>query len=154
MPLTDRLDIRRLCDCGFALYAVPRLAAAAARSLERGGPPWPRYVAFSDEFADLPEDRWIRELFRGAPPVLRTNATTALLAAAQAGIGVAALPRYVGDREPALRRVPTPLPGPTEGLFLVTRREQRGVARVRALVDYLARTIAAERALFVGDGGA
>jgi hypothetical protein len=67
---------------------------------------------------------------------------------------VAALPRYVGDREPGLHRVPTPLPGPTEGLFLVTRREQRGVARVRALVDYLARILAAERALFVGQADA
>jgi len=153
VPLIDHLDIRRVCDCRFGLYAAPRLAAIATRAVERGGPPGSRYLAFNDEFADLPEDRWIRQIFRGTPPILQANATTVLLAAARAGIGVAALPRYVGDSESGLRRVPAPTPGPVEGLFLVTRREQRGVARVRAVVDYLARIIAAERALFTGEEG-
>ncbi|WP_333669503.1 LysR family transcriptional regulator [Elioraea tepidiphila] len=149
-PLTDRLDIRRVCDCGFALYALPKLAAAAARALARGSVSRVRYVAFDDNFAAFPEDRWIRELFGSTPPVLRANTTTALLAAARAGLGVAALPRYIGDREPTLGRIQTSLRGPIEGLFLVTRREQRGVARVRALVDYLARVLAEERTLFSG----
>jgi DNA-binding transcriptional LysR family regulator len=154
IPLIDGLDIRRVCDCRFALYGTSRLARTAARALGRGRPPWPHYVAFNEEFGALPEDRWVRELFRGAHPILHANATTALLAAARAGVGVAALPRYVGDREPGLRRITTPLPSPTQGLFLVTRREQRGVARVRAMVDYLARTFAAERALFLGEASA
>ncbi|WP_207537824.1 LysR family transcriptional regulator [Sabulicella rubraurantiaca] len=149
-PLADRLDVRRICDCHFGLYAVPRLAAAAARALERGSPSRVRYVAFEEGFSAFPEDRWIRDLFGTVPPVLRANTTTALLSAAVAGLGVAALPRYMGDREPKLRLVATSHGGPVEGVFLVTRREQRGVARVRALVDYLARVLLTERELFAG----
>jgi DNA-binding transcriptional LysR family regulator len=150
-PLTDRLDIRRVCDCGFAIYALPNLAAAAARSLARGSVARIRYVAFDDNFAGFPEDRWIRELFGRTPPVLRANTTTSLLAAARAGLGVAALPRDIGDREPTLHRIQTSHQGPVEGLFLVTRREQRGVARVRALVDYLAQILVEARPLFSGN---
>ncbi len=149
-PLADRLDIRRVCDCGFALYGLPKLAAAATRALERGVASRIRYVAFDDNFTSFPEDRWIRDLFGSARPVLRANTTTALLAAARAGLGVSALPCYLGDMEPALRRVRTPHRAPVAGLFVVTRREQRGVARVRALVDFLARVLADGRAILGG----
>lgn len=149
-PLTDQLDLRRVCDCAFALYAVPKLAAATARAFELGGSSRIRYIAFDDNFISFPEDRWIRDMFGSAPPILRANTTTAILAAARSGLGVAALPCYLGDEEPALCRVRTPLSGPVAGVFVVTRREQRGVARVRALVDFLVNVLADGRAILAG----
>jgi DNA-binding transcriptional LysR family regulator len=151
MPVADGFDIRKVCDCRFGLYACRRLAGTAAAALRRGEPPGPGYVAFGEERLGLPEERWMRTLFWGEPPVLRTNAGSALVVAAQVGIGVAALPCYVGDRMPGLVRIALHSAEPSEGIFLVTRREQRRVARVRAVVDFLVRCIGEQRHLFSGE---
>lgn len=154
MPVSDVLDIRRVAVCRFGLYGIPNLAAALERELRRGGVLKTPFVDFSTDHAEMPESRWLKQLFLDTPPRTRGNSTPLLYAAARAGMGVAALPCYVGDRLPGLKRIPTPVQGPSEGLFLVTRREQRGVARVRALVDFLTKTIAANKSLFSGDQGA
>ena len=151
MPVSDRLDIRRIGDCEFRLYGNARLATQMRQGLRNGATKQTPYVDYSDDHAEMPETRWLRKLFGGASPVLQANATPVLLAAAKAGIGVAALPSYVGDRTPGLKRIATATPGPVEGLFIITRREQRAVARVRVLVDFLIKTIAANKRVFCGD---
>lgn len=154
MPVSEALDIRRVAVCRFGLYGVPNLAAALEKELRRGGRLKTPFVDYSLDHVEMPESRWLKELFLDTPPRTRGNSTPLLYAAARAGVGVAALPCYVGDRLPGLKRIPTPLQGPSEGLFLVTRREQRGVARVRALVDFLTKTISASKSVFSGDQGA
>jgi len=140
MPVSDKLDIRRIGDCQFGLYGVARLATEITQALRRGEPLRTPYVDYSDDHAEVPETRWLKKLFGDAAPVLQANATPVLLAAAKAGIGVAALPRYVGAQTLGLKPIVTATPGPVEGLFIITRREQRGVARVRMLVDFLTKT--------------
>ncbi len=150
MPVSDRLDIRRVATCQFGLYGDARLAAAVRKDLRRGGPLTVPFVDFAADHAEMPESRWLRRLFGDAPPALLANATPILHAAACAGLGVAALPCYVGDQLPGLKHIAIEPPGPTEGLFIVTRREQRSVARVRALVDFLIQAIAASKSMFLG----
>jgi DNA-binding transcriptional LysR family regulator len=151
MPVADGFDIRKLSDCRFGLYANRRLARNAASALRSGAPPGPTYAALGEERLEIPEERWLRTLFRESPPVLRTNAGSVLVVAAQVGIGVAALPCYVGDKMPGLKRIALYPTEPSEGVFIVTRREQRHVARVRAVVDFLAGCIAEQRHLFRGE---
>lgn len=139
-PVSDHLDIRRVSPCRFALYEA---ASAPPRPAVEN--PW---VTLTEDQAALPEAQWLQALFPGTAPRLRLSTTLAMLAAAQAGCGMAALPCYLGDVAPGLRRVAGVPEGPRESLFLVTHREQRGLARVRALVDFLAEAIAAERGRF------
>lgn len=144
MPVAERLDIRRVSDYRFGLYAVPKIAVEQVRALRMGEKLPGPYLAFSDDYPDVPEKKWIREVFPGSEPALQTNTSLALLAAAEAGLGVAGLAEYVGGKSTKLRRIPIDLDGPREGIFLVTHREQRNLSRVRVVVDHIAKIIRAE----------
>ncbi len=147
-PVSDRLDIRRLCGCRFALYGAPHLAAEAESAIETGDlAVMPYLQLIGQEFA-MPETLWMESLFKGHPPVLRAGTSPVLVAAAQAGLGLTALPCFVGDTSEGLVRVRGQPDGPNEKLYLVTRRQQRSVARVRALVAFIDRIARHERAIF------
>lgn len=147
-PVSEQLDIRRLGIFSFGLYAAPPLARAVALSgLEEHLP----FLSVTEEHAGLPEIQWIHGLFPDRSPALRLSTTLALRAAAVAGMGIAALPRYVGGSATGLEEIAPPSPAPAESLFLVTHREQRGLARVRVLVDYLSQAVGADQALFGSD---
>lgn len=141
-PVSEQLDIRRLCPCRFALYE------AAEPGLRRPEPNLYLEVAYDQQV--LPETRWVRTLFPATRPALQLSTTVAVQAAVKAGLGVGALPCYLGDNMAGIRRVLDAPEGPLESLYLVTHREQRGLARVRVLVDFLAETVANARRLFEG----
>jgi DNA-binding transcriptional LysR family regulator len=145
-PVSDQLDIRRIAHFRFGLYAAPPLARKALSGLGGDLP----FLSVTEEHAGLPEIQWIHGLFPGRAPTLRLSTTLALRSAAVAGMGITALPRYLGDATASLSEITPPSPSPAESLFLVTHREQRGLARIRALVEYLSQVVGSDRALFGG----
>lgn len=149
-PLADHLDIRVVSDFAFGLYANPGAMRANAIPFDPTDLRRNPFIAYSEDLAELPEGRWITEIFGDAEPVLRVNTTLGLAAAVEAGIGVAPLPCYLGDRSPNLRRVPGTAVLRSERLWLVTLRELRQMARVRAVVDFIARQIRRDRPLLSG----
>lgn len=149
-PVSDRLDIRRLCGCRFALYGAPHLAAEAESAIATGDLAVMPYLQLIGQEFPMPETLWLDNLFKGQQPVLRAGTSPVLVAAAQAGLGLTALPRFVGDSSDGLVRVRGQTDGPNENLYLVTRRQQRGMARVRALVAFIDRIARHERASFEG----
>ncbi|MFZ6764855.1 MULTISPECIES: LysR family transcriptional regulator [Acetobacterales] len=149
-PVSDRLDIRRLAECRFALYAAPELAEQACKAAERGMLAELPHLQTTGQEVTMPEAQWMTALFPGRPPVMSAATMPLLLAAARAGLGITALPCFLGDHEPGLRRIPVRHEGPCEKLYLVTKREQRGIARVRALVGFIDRMARSERARFDG----
>ncbi|WP_161600912.1 LysR substrate-binding domain-containing protein [Teichococcus oryzae] len=124
------------------------MARAAALSGLDGNLP---FLSVIEEHEELPEIQWIHGLFPRRCPALRLSTTLALRAAAMAGMGIAALPRYVGLGAPGLNEIMPPSPAPLESLFLVTHREQCGLARLRVLIDDLPQVVAADQALFGGN---
>jgi DNA-binding transcriptional LysR family regulator len=70
--------------------------------------------------------------------------------AARAGLGVAALPCYLGDSDPSLRRMHPPLAGLEVSLWLLTHPDLKRVARVRTVLDFLARKFTEQRQLIEG----
>ena len=92
---------------------------------------------------------WLEALSGGARPALVCDLTMALLEAARAGAGVAVLPRYLGDREAALRRVPMPHE-PSETAWITVHRDVKDTPRVRAVLDHLAAVFERDRALLAG----
>lgn len=144
MPVAEHLDIRRVCGYRFGLYASREVAEENLMALRRGEPLPGPYLAFSEDHPEVPENRWIREIFRGSAPVLKANTGLALATAAQAGWGVAALAEYIGATWAGLHRIPVQRDSPDEGLYLVTHREQRKLARIRVVVDLIERVVRSE----------
>jgi DNA-binding transcriptional LysR family regulator len=73
-----------------------------------------------------------------------------MTAAARAGIGVAALPCFLGDAASELTRLGPPIPALGSELWLLTHRDLRQVARIRAFLDFMDRALRPMRALFEG----
>ena len=61
-----------------------------------------------------------------------------LAAAAQAGAGVALLPRYVAAGVPGLVELPAGRPLPAREVWLAVHDDVRRAPRVRAVIDWLA----------------
>jgi DNA-binding transcriptional LysR family regulator len=80
---------------------------------------------------------------------LRTSSTAVTLAATVAGLGIALLPRFLGEAEPTLRYVPMP-EEPVRGIWITVHRDLRDTPRVRTVLDYLAEVIQADAALLRG----
>ena len=87
-----------------------------------------------------------------AEGVVRLSGTHAhaLRAAAHAGMGVAALPCYVADPDPALRRLHSPLADMAASLWLLTHPDLRRVPRIRVVLDLIGQRLGEQRALIEG----
>lgn len=92
------------------------------------------------------ETDWLARLNAKVTPAFTSTLSLALLSAAKASAGVAVLPRYLGDAEPDLTYVR--MPGePGEPVFLTVHRDLRSSPRIRALLDFLAAALEADRAV-------
>jgi len=80
---------------------------------------------------------WLPPLLGRARVGARTNGRLGMAAMAVAGIGIACLPRSLGDATSGLRLLPTPEPGPRRQLWMGVHRTTRNVRRVKAVTDHL-----------------
>ncbi len=139
-PEDEGLVARKLGDMGYGLYATPGYLDGRAPA------DW-EFIGYDESLDHVPQQRWLHSIAAGRPFVFRANDLTSLLAATRAGIGIAAIPHFLGRPEPALVTIPTPVaPDPRE-LWLLVHRDLRRAARVRAVMDALIGIAAAERAL-------
>ncbi|HEX9241502.1 MAG TPA: LysR family transcriptional regulator [Anaeromyxobacter sp.] len=146
-PVEPAVAARRAGTIGFALYASREYLRARGAFTE----------ATLRDHALLGYDRplaaastplgWIDEL-RGGRVVLRSNGAFSLLAATAAGLGVAALPCFLGDAEPGLVRA---LPELREReIWLAVHGDLRRSARARVGLEFLAAVLSSEAARLGG----
>ena len=145
MTEPSQLDLiaRRIGDIPMAVYATRAY-------LERAGvPDGPADLANHTVIGYDRNDLIIRGLGRAGVDVdrhffrFRCDDQVATWEAVRAGIGIGFGPRYLGRRDPGLVEIPTefaiePLP-----IWLVTHRELRTSARIRAVFDFLAERLGA-----------
>jgi DNA-binding transcriptional LysR family regulator len=143
----ENLAGRRIARLATAPYAAP---AYLARRNSRAGLAADEWIGFEDSLGHLGSARWLEENIAPDRIVHRANSLLALQSAARAGMGVAALPCYLGDPDPALRRVHPPLPAMEASLWLLTHPDLRRVARIRAVLDFVADRLGQRRALIEG----
>ncbi|WP_259782117.1 LysR family transcriptional regulator [Aestuariispira ectoiniformans] len=67
----------------------------------------------------------------------RVDTVMGMIAAVRNGLGLAALPCYLADRDAKLTRVSAPIPELTVDLWLLTHPDLRHTARIRAVLDYI-----------------
>jgi DNA-binding transcriptional LysR family regulator len=142
-PRDSGLVARRLSQLAYAFYA-----AADAEAGSRGAVDFRADLFLGDE-ADLLQERWLDKLAPGRRVVHRCNSTTALLAAARHGLGVVMLPCYIGDADPALRRLDGPEPAPHE-IWLLVHGDLRRAPRVRAVIQWVDELVERARPALLG----
>jgi DNA-binding transcriptional LysR family regulator len=136
---------RRVASIAIAPYASRAYLerVPARRVLEQH-----TWLGPDDSLAGSTIAKWIAEL--GVKPVLRADTLTALAYAAEAGLGVSALPCYLGDSLPGLVRVRGPVEEMNTDLWVLTHEDLRNTARIRAVTDHLVLTLGEQRPLIEG----
>ncbi len=155
-PPHQSLVSRKVCDLGGSVYA-------SRLYLERRGVPASREsleghdVLAYEGLGGMPGFEWLRDPALGGKIAFRANDPAALVGAATAGLGLAAVPCLLGDAEPSLQRVPT-LGFSTCDLLVVTHAEGRATPRIRAVIEFVLGLAKRHRAVLrgvadaVGDG--
>lgn len=139
-PRHKDLMVRQIGQIPMSLYASPDY-------LSRFGTPTTpvrslaghRLVDMSRDFSALPISRWLTARAEGASIVFRASQTTMLARAVRDGVGLGVLPDVMAE---GLVRV-SPLDGLfTESIWIGYHEDMRSVPRIRAVVDWLIRTLA------------
>ena len=81
---------------------------------------------------------------------VRVNNWLVLHDAVRAGAGLTVLPCYIGDSDPALKRVGAILPEVTVDQWLLVHQDLRALPRVRAVMDALVSLFQDERGALEG----
>lgn len=131
----DLADIvaRKLGRVAYAIYGGREIAPAGRPLLEKlRALPW---VGFDEAHSYMPGQKWMATLLGDGKPAVRTNNWMVLHEAVRAGAGLAVLPCYLGDPDPALRRVGGVIEDVTVDQWLLVHRDLRSLPRVRAVMD-------------------
>lgn len=133
---------RRLCRVASTVYAAPRYMAALRRA--GGEPAWLGVECCGFHRA------WTRRACGGRTRGLYLDDTLLTQAALREGMGLAILPCFLGDADPALERYCEPERAWDLGLWLLLHPDLRRSARVLAFRDHMAAGVAALAARFEG----
>ena len=135
----DEPDIasRKLLSMPYGLYtrqgsAHPRAGDGADAAL----------ITMDTAFASMPDVAWLRRMLPHARVVLRSNARVIQAQMCVQGIGVAVLPRPLGDSFAGLERVELGEDPPSRDTWVGYHRDLRRLARLRALLDMVLERLA------------
>lgn len=147
VPDIASLVTRKLGHTAHAIYAAATFELPRPTRDNLRKQPW---LGFDDDHSYMPGQAWIRALLEGARPVVRVNDWLVLRDAIRAGAGLTILPCYLGDADPALRRVGKPLGEVSPDQWLLVHRDLRASPRVRGVMDTLIALFQEQRALLEG----
>jgi DNA-binding transcriptional LysR family regulator len=131
------LAVRKVADFAFAAYASPAYLAARGVPDFACGAPEHRLLLPQEEPSASPQAQWFADMTSSARVALRANSFYMLVAAAEAGMGLVCLPRFLGDPA-ALTLLETPFPAPHRELWLGVHKDMRSAPRFRVLTEFLA----------------
>lgn len=135
-PERGDLFARRLHTETYHLYASPHLYCAH-------DVPW---LGLHGSLAEIPEQKMAERLFRGREARLLVEDVESLGRAVKAGLGVALLPDGLAQMLGGLLKLELADLGleevalPTRDFWLVVHRSKQGIARIRAVMDWLVET--------------
>jgi DNA-binding transcriptional LysR family regulator len=145
-PTQANLMVRRLGEAGWSLYASrdyfarrPLDGTLASHAL----------IGFDEEMAQIPAARWMDEHLP-AGRVLETNSILAVLEAVRAGLGIGALPCFLGDAVPTLARAGSERIAVAD-VWMVVHPDLERTPRIRVVMDFLVEQFTAVAARFRGE---
>jgi DNA-binding transcriptional LysR family regulator len=137
---------RRVAKIAFAIYGSARyLAKHKAKNLADH-----QWVGPDDSLVGTSVAQWMRSELPASEITLRADSLLALREAARAGLGLAALPCYLGDTARDLVCVRRPIPEMETMLWILTHEDLRHTARIRAFTEFTAHAFGRRRSLLEG----
>nr|WP_255635442.1 LysR family transcriptional regulator [Azospirillum sp. 412522] len=139
----DTADIvqRRLFRLEYGVYI-----AEEAQEPQYGDGAGFRLITHDTSTGHFPDIAWLIESFPNARPVLRSNNRHVQGRMCRQGVGIAVLPRVVGNQIPGIRRLELPAPPPARDIWMGYHRDLRRLQRLRAFIstvsDHLANATA------------
>jgi DNA-binding transcriptional LysR family regulator len=151
VPNLASIVTRRLGRVAYAVYGSAKLPPPSqARGQARDGLGRVPWAGFDDDHNYMPGQSWLLDQLDGKRPQVRVNNWLVLHEAVRAGAGFTVLPCYLGDADPALRRVSPVLKEVAADQWLLVHRDLRSLPRVRAVMDALIALFQEERAMIEG----
>ena len=140
------LTVRRIGVMAFGLYASPAYLETRGPPDFAGGGDGHDVILAQPDLKGMPELDWLEAILPRAGRALQSNSRYGHRAAAQAGMGIACLARYLGDGSGLVQLAAPTLPPPRE-LWLAVHTDIRHMPRIRAVTDALAAGVRAAAAL-------
>lgn len=131
------IAVRKVADVAFGVYAsrdylerygLPDLAQGAAGH---------RILLAQEDLMSAAHMAWFSGLTGRASVVLRSNSSSTHVVAAEAGMGIGCLPRYLGDSA-RLIRIETSPPAPLNELWMGVHNDIRHTPRIREVTNFIA----------------
>ena len=94
-------------------------------------------VTMDEAFSGMPDVAWLKAQFPDAKVAMRSNNRDVQAALCAGGVGLAVLPRPLGDAMSGIRLVQMPEAPPARDTWLGYHRDLKRLARLRALLDCL-----------------
>ena len=140
-PVEGDFVVRCLGQLAYSIYGSQHLSAP----FSWGESAW---VAYEHGLDQLPEMRWLAETVGHERVSFRCNSLDALAIAVADGLGLGILPRFIGERQAAIRCLSGPAPVLSREMWLVVPRELRDIPRIRAVSDWLVQRFQADEVVF------
>ncbi len=94
-------------------------------------------ITMDEAFGGMPDVAWLKEHYPNARIVFRSNNRDVQARMCAGGVGMAVMPRLLGDGNKDLRRVDVAVPPPGRDTWLGYHRDLRRLARLRAMIDFI-----------------
>jgi DNA-binding transcriptional LysR family regulator len=130
-PTEPGLIARKIGSFGFSLYGAPTY-------LKQTPPHAFAFIAYDSSMDDTPQQKWLKAIAVNNEIVLRTSDLENQAAAARSGIGLAALPHFIGDPDQRLRRYNVSQKPVSRDVWLLVHRDLRHAPAIRAVMEFLA----------------
>jgi DNA-binding transcriptional LysR family regulator len=121
---------RRLLHVSYALYV-----RSDAVSTLTGGGAGLRLITMDTAFAEMPDALWLKRVLPAAQIAMRSNSREVQAELCRQGIGLAVLPRPLGDRIPGIVPIDVGETPPGRDTYVGYHRDLRRLSRLRALLD-------------------
>jgi DNA-binding transcriptional LysR family regulator len=101
-------------------------------------------ITMDQAFDDMPDVAWLQSQFPHAAVAFRSNARDVHARLCAHGVGIAVLPRPLGDATPGIERLPLKDEPPSRDTWLGYHRDMRRLGRLRALLDLVIERLASD----------
>lgn len=132
-PAAPGLVTRCIGEIGYGAYA-------AAGYAERPQSEW-EFLGYDENLSQVPQQRWLNQIAGDRRFAFRSSDLAAVLHAARAGLGIAALPCFLAEKDPALCLLPDHTCSTVRQLWLVMHPDVKRSPRVRLIADLLVELI-------------
>jgi DNA-binding transcriptional LysR family regulator len=137
---------RRISSVGFAVFGR-RDGADPLPLAQLSSRPW---IVPDDSLSATAAARWIASTLPDARIAARADSFVTMAALAEAGMGLAVLPCYLGDLSAGLARLTPPIEAMRTGLWLLTHENLRRTARIRTFMEFVGNALAKRRRAIEG----